>query len=148
MKSARDREIFSLFEERERFSLCVCVCVLCVSVYICVRVNMNPRCGVCVCVYPDPGNRAAVVRSCEALGLLHVHVVPCSEPPPTLQVYILKIIQETTWCLIFGVAKGRLKEVASSWSLVLAPSCAHASCSSTTTCLYTHACTLATPLSC
>jgi tRNA (guanosine-2'-O-)-methyltransferase len=30
----------------------------------------------------DPGNRAAVLRTSEALGLLHVHVVPCSQARP------------------------------------------------------------------
>lgn len=34
----------------------------------------------------DPGNRAAVIRTAEALGLLHVHVVPCAEPAPNVQV--------------------------------------------------------------
>jgi len=34
----------------------------------------------------DPGNRAAVIRSCEALGLLHIHVVPCAQPAPNQQV--------------------------------------------------------------
>mmetsp|Transcript_87864 Transcript_87864/g.128497 ORF Transcript_87864/g.128497 Transcript_87864/m.128497 type:complete len:236 (-) Transcript_87864:319-1026(-) len=33
----------------------------------------------------DPGNRAAVIRSSEALGLLHVHVVPCAGPTPHVQ---------------------------------------------------------------
>jgi tRNA (guanosine-2'-O-)-methyltransferase len=31
----------------------------------------------------DPGNRAAIIRSCEALGLLHVHVLPCTQPAPS-----------------------------------------------------------------
>ena len=36
--------------------------------------------------HTDPGNRAAVIRSSEALGLLHVHVVPCTGLAPHVQV--------------------------------------------------------------
>ena len=29
----------------------------------------------------DPGNRAAIIRSCEALGLLHIHEIRSPQPP-------------------------------------------------------------------